>query len=318
LIKSIITLANQTAEKNELKPYYYLATNGVLSIKNAQWISKNFQKIGISCDGPGFIQDRQRPRQNHLGSSRYVEQTVSIIRDAGAQFAVRVTVTPDSLFYMEEIAEYICTVLKPDEIHIEPIYYGGRAQKINNYLFSPSEAHNFLENYFNAQRIATKHGIPWLTSGSRLEDIHGPYCNTLRNVLNLIPGGCATACFKASTIEECISKDMVVGSSTKNMTGDDYFEINHNKVQKINKNILDSSNSTKCADCFNKYHCVRTCPDRCLLEKTENSDTSEFRCFFQKLLSTRIILESANHFMNEDFFKQDIIGGAVSSIQQSP
>lgn len=314
LIDEIIALANQLSEIEGLDPFYYIATNGVLSIKNAQWLASHFHKIGLSCDGPDFIQDKQRPRLNRSGSSRFVERTAAIIRDSGSRFTVRVTLTPEYFLYQEEIADYICRILKPDEIHVEPLYDGGRARGSMN--FTSSHISLFIEHYLKARHVAQEQGIPWLSSGSRPEEIHGPYCNTLRSVLNLIPGGIATACFKTSTSEDAFFKNLVVGcvDDTKNNS---QFNIDQNHIRELNRNILASSIPTRCADCFNQYHCVQGCPDCCHLDEKGGPPENDFRCSFQKALATHIIFETIKKMSDQSRLDQDAIGGIVTSKDQT-
>ncbi len=127
LVQDIIACADQVAKHENLHRFYYLATNGMLSIKNAQWLAQHFDLVGLSCDGPDRIQDKQRSHLRGIRSSELVRRTASIFRDAGIRFCVRVTLTPASFLYQEEIADYICRTLRPSEIHVEPLYAGGRA-----------------------------------------------------------------------------------------------------------------------------------------------------------------------------------------------
>jgi sulfatase maturation enzyme AslB (radical SAM superfamily) len=309
LIDDILTLANQLSEEAGLTTFFYIATNGILSIKKAQWVANRFNMIGLSCDGPAFIQDKQRSRLDGSGSSVLIERTASIIKDSGKKFSVRVTLTPDSFLFQEEIADYICRILKPDEIHVEPVYDGGRAGNFSN--FNSSHTSIFIEKYLKAQRIAREYGIPWLSSGSRPKEIHGPYCNVFRNVLNLLPGGTATACFKTSTSKETIDKKLVIGR-TKSVNGNTQFDIDQNHILELRKNILASPIQNKCKDCFNQYHCVNECPNLCLLDNQVYSFENDFRCSFQKLLGTNVIFESLKKIIATERNNQDVIGGLVT------
>jgi sulfatase maturation enzyme AslB (radical SAM superfamily) len=310
LIQSTISLTNQLSEQAGLSTFYYLATNGILSKQRAQWIAKHMNLIGLSCDGPSFIQDKQRPHPNGTGSSGLVERTASIFQDSGTRFSVRVTLTPESFIHQEEIADYICRILKPIEIHVEPLYLGGRAGPQMH--LDSSYTSKFAEKYLRARQIAGEYGIPWLSSGSRPEEIHGPYCNVLKSVLNLIPGGIATACFKTSTIEEANNSGMSIGHA-KRINSIGQFELDQNHIHELKNHIRTTPKWNMCKECFNQYHCAKSCPDQCIFDEKEYSTENDFRCAFQKILGTNAIFESLKKIMHLNQTDQDIVGGLATS-----
>lgn len=65
--------------------------------------------------------------------------------------------------------------------------------------------------FLDGQSTAQKYGVSWLTSGSRPDEIHGPFCQVFRNVLNLTPDGSATACFKSNRTVELESLGLQLG-----------------------------------------------------------------------------------------------------------
>lgn len=123
IAERILDGIDQMAVSSGMPILHYVATNGVMSIQKAEWMVDRFEMIGISCDGPDFIQNYNRPLLNGKNTSKYIEQTTRIAREAGKRLHIRVTLTPDSFEYQPDIAEYICQILKPDEIHVEAVYY---------------------------------------------------------------------------------------------------------------------------------------------------------------------------------------------------
>lgn len=281
--------------------FRYVATNGVLSEAKARWLAHRFDLVGLSCDGPANIQNRQRPRWGGGDTSPIVERTARILHEAGCRFQVRTTITSAILDRQAEIAAYICQQLLPEEIHFEPVYIGGRINTENELL--TDQAGEFITNFLEARAVAREYGVVLMNSGSRLGSIHGPYCHVFRHVINLVPGGVATGCFKATNTVQAEKKGVVVGSLNRE-TG--RFEINHFRVKALCQQL--DITPPECATCFNRYHCVRGCPDVCPLDdRLSRRNTSlrpNFRCRVQKTLTYTFLREIA-----DDLWSTSLTGG---------
>ena len=130
-----------------------------------------------------------------------------------------------------------------------------------------------------------------MTSGSRPDVIHGPYCNVFRHTLNLVPGGVATACFKVTDVAHVEAKGATIGALNRETRR---FEIDHARVRELRRRL--AAIPAKCATCFNRYHCVRECPDQCPLDEDTVSGSAPepgFRCRMQKALAYAILRETA-------------------------
>lgn len=276
--------------------FRYLATNGVMPSTTAQTIASRFDLIGLSCDGPDSIQVAQRPLWGGQSSTPQVENTAKIMHERGTPLHVRVTLTADSLSHQVEIAHYLCQQIRPAEIHVEPVYAGGRADSTLPF----AQANLFVEQFWRAQAVAHEYGIPWLTSGSRPQEIHGPYCQVLRQVLNLIPGDVATACFKTSRTSEAREAEVQIGQ----LQADNSFGLDQSQVKWL-RSLL-APVPERCRGCFNQYHCGRDCPDFCSLT-SQPTPASTFRCQVQKQL-TQTYLETVAHRAWHRSDHQSLIG----------
>jgi len=287
LLQTMVKAVDGVATKAGLKQYRYIATNGVMSQGVANYLTKNFDLVGLSCDGPEDIQDCQRPLVKSGKSSRFVKRTASILNEEGKSLSVRTTITRKTMRRQEEIADYILRELKPDEIHFEPVY---RARTEG---FRPEDAQEFVEHFRKAKDLASGQGVKLSFSGSRLHTIHGPYCNVFRNVLNLVPGQKATACFAEVNIFP--DERYMIGKRRGRC-----FEIDWGKLQKLK--IALSRSPKSCKFCFNHYHCVRTCPDECVgdaynIEQKGYNET--FRCQVQLFMAAQQILSCAKLIIDE-------------------
>lgn len=292
-VETALDVVAQAAGEFNLRLFRYIATNGVMSGRKAKWLTERFDEIGLSCDGPADIQACQRPLHNGNGSTSYVERTARIVRESGKALVVRATITPQSFTRQAEIAEYLCKELKPREIHVEPVYLGGRTADGN--VFSVEQAEAYVDEFFKARWVAGQYGIPWLTSGSRPTEIHGPYCNHIRNVVTLTPFGQATACFKSITPDELSDQGVNIGWLNKTSGR---FMFDDARIRSLRRRL--GNDPPRCKTCLNRYHCVRGCPDHCVLGDPANAPLAEFRCRIQKLMMDKYLWEQVEHVSPEN------------------
>ncbi len=253
----------------------YLATNGVMSERVARAVAERFDLIGLSCDGPEPVQATQRPLRSMHSSTPFVESTADVIHEVGTPLHVRTTVLPETYQFLADITEYLCRRLRPAQLAVEPIYIGGRATRAA--CPTLDDAVPMAEAFLEAEAIARSHGVRWETSGSRLGEVHGAYCNVFRNVLNLVPGGAATACFKTQDTVSTMEQGVAIGAPSPDRRR---FVLNEARVDAL-RAALDPRPG--CDGCFNRFHCVRTCPDQCPVAGPVTRDS--FRCRFQQAMT---------------------------------
>jgi len=281
----------EVASRHGVEMYRYVATNGAMSEDKARWMAHRFDLVGLSCDGPADIQDRQRPLWGGGCSSQVVERTAHVLREEGRAFHARTTITAATLHRQAEIADYLCQQLSPDEIHFEPVYVGGRTTSVTG--LGAHQAGAFVAGLMEAREIARRYGILLTTSGSRPGEIHGPYCHVFRSVLNLVPGGVATACFKVTEAAQVEAKGAAIGAFDGEAGR---FQVDYSHVHELRQQL--DVYLPECADCFNRFHCVRECPDLCPLDgdvrQNRNVWKPGFRCHAQKALAHAILREAAD------------------------
>jgi uncharacterized protein len=289
-VDSAMALLEEVASTHGVDIFRYVATNGVMSEEKARWLAQRFDLIGLSCDGPPDIQNRQRPLWGGRDSTQVVERTAHILREEGCRLHGRTTITGATLHRQVEITDYICQQFSPEEIHFEPVYVGGRTSTAAGLVVH--QAGEFVTHFLEAREVARQHGVLLMSSGSRPGSIHGPYCHVFRSVLNLVPGNLATACFKISDANQVIEREAAIGTLNRHTRR---FEIDYPRVQELWQQL--DVFFPECADCFNRYHCARECPDRCPLDDAHQSNSSSepgFRCWVQKALSYATLRETAD------------------------
>jgi len=152
---------------------------------------------------------------------------------------------------------------------------------------APDQVEKFIMPFLEARETARRYGVAWVNSGSRPAEIHGPYCNVLRDVINLAPGNVATACLKLSRADQIRQSSLSIGES------DPFgqFTLDLTQIERIRQSLLNKL--PECTACFNRFHCVRACPDYCPLDEPVN--VSSFRCATQRLLTLITVQEMATH-----------------------
>ncbi len=265
--KSISTIAKQ----HNLQTFNYIATNGCLSEDKINWLSKNMDLIGISCDGPEAIQQKQRT--NKSIKCPPIEKVCNRIIKNGGNFDVRVTITQDTILKQLEITEFLIDKCKAKNIRIEPMYLASK----NGFIEKDAEV--FLENFLKAQKYAKKNGANLSYAGIRIEEQHGAYCDILRNTIRLTSDGLARNCF-------CFMNDkpeLIFGKYDKT-TSDFKLNLNINELKAKASRI-----PMECNSCLNIFHCSRGCPDYCIFDEEQNVKLNKFRCRLHQLLTVNKI-----------------------------
>jgi uncharacterized protein len=303
LISRVLDELEPMAASSGVPIFRYLATNGVLPPARARGLARRFDAIGISCDGPERWQTMQRPTWSGDPSTPFVERSAAIVRGAGTPLHIRVTVTSKTLRHQAAITRYVCERLAPDEVHVEPLYVGGRAQPET--ALQPGQAAAFVEGLLEARQVAAGFGVPLRTSGSRIGELHGPYCNLFKDVLQLVPGGVATACFKTSDARE----SQALGATIGRLDGD-ALTLDSGRIASLRRLLGDRPDS--CGTCFNRFHCARGCPDSCPLEPAAR--LSPFRCEVQRLLAQHALDDLADAMWQGRNPRDDVVGQEVSPL----
>lgn|GEM_PF-1500420 len=261
----------------------FLATNGVIPEDKAAWLAREMDEVEISCDGPPDIQDRQRPLANGGRSSLFVERTARILREAGGRFVVRATVTPETVGRQTDIVSYLRGVLGATEMRFEPVYGLRRSKQP---VFRPEHAGWFVGEFLRAQRRARDLHCDLTYAGARLDEIHGPYCDVLRNVLHLLPDGSATPCFFDTDGNETAERSRIGHFDAA--CGE--YLLDWERIASHRKAAAELPPA--CVDCLTAYHCAGDCPERCRVTGAPG-ETPSFRCLIQKRLAEAWILEAA-------------------------
>jgi uncharacterized protein len=286
LLQRARKVAGTVAAEAGVGLWSYIATHGVLAKDRVRWLAGHFDLIGISCDGPPDMQNANRPSAAGRATAATVERTARTLRDLDADYAVRATITPDAVERQTEIVEYLCDRLFARALRFEPVYDGRRAP---GRYFRPEDAERFVASFLRARTAARERGCDLELSAVQLDELHGPFCNPLREVLQLTPDGTASACFLSVGGDDGADAPMLIGRLDP-VSG--AFRIDGERVAAQRRQA--ARIPARCRRCHNLYHCSRDCPDVCLLTESPAPEPGGgFRCRVQMLLGRRQIFELA-------------------------
>jgi len=285
-IDRVQSYLREIKDKQNIPVFRYLATNGFISGERARWLARSVDMVGLSCDGPSYIQISQRPtrKKSKYDSSFCIEQTGKILRDAGIPVQIRVTLTRQTFTQQVEICDYLLNEFLPQSIHVEPVYSGGNSR--SDYYLREEDIEKFTACYVEAKSLALHKGSNWELSGTRLNDIHMAYCNQFRQVLQLIPGEIVVACFKTVGHQQSGRSDRKIGWYEPIM---DHIVLDEEKICTLRNEYIIPE---KCDDCFIKFQCTHNCPNGCPMDDYQESN---FLCKLNQKISSADLLR----FMSE-------------------
>lgn len=278
LIEALQPELRKAADAYGIPLFRYIATNGVMTEERARWLARSVDLAGISMDGPPDLQSVQRPFRGSGGdATSIILRTARILRENGVPLHVRVTLTGASALRQAEICRYLCENVFPRVVGVEPVYLGGRAD--SSMLIRNENLDGLIESFFEARAEAQRYGAVWQVSGARPSEIHGPYCNVFRQVLQLVPEGVASACFKDVSAAGTCERGTAIGLFNGDLRLDD---------ERVNALRAAFSRPRECEACFLGYHCAYNCPNACLLKDERSSDVL---CQMLKRIFSRRLIE---------------------------
>jgi len=272
----VLDVVEDVAEREKVPCHFHLSTHGQIPLKTAEAVGKRFQTICLSCDGPPEIHLSQRSHPKNPGSMDRLIACSRLWTEMGVRLSVRSTVTPLSVTQQEEMVQSHHELLGVSEMRFEPVYGASHGPKEG--LFSPKDADRYVSSFLGASRLADRLGCELTTSGVRLDELHGPYCSVLSQVLHVNPDGRWSGCFfeTEGTLNPQETEKM---DQWRRMTG----------------RIPD-----RCKECINLFHCARGCPDWCLREKRpRHQGSARFRCLVNQKLTRHWLLEAAEETIPE-------------------
>jgi len=121
--------AREKAAELQLELRSSVATNGVLSGPQIDWIVAHVGGVSLSCDGLPTVHDECRRTASGSGSSARVIHTLRRFDEAKFPYGIRLTVTAEHIGTLADSVEFLSSEFHPSSIQIEPVYLLGRGRE---------------------------------------------------------------------------------------------------------------------------------------------------------------------------------------------
>lgn len=128
LMKRCVEYIRQQTKLKGLTAHIDAGLNGIMNVRNAEWIAKNLDGATFSLDGLPEFQNIHRPLSNGRNSFDKVSATLKYMDLQKFNYGIRATVTQKSLGKLAESVDFICKNFEAKgDIQVEPFFEAGRA-----------------------------------------------------------------------------------------------------------------------------------------------------------------------------------------------
>ena len=263
-VQTCIDYARVLCDQHQLSLRLVAATNGCLDESTMEWIGDTFDGLSLSCDGPDFIQNTQRPFPNGAGSWEVLSRNVKKLQNRKTQFGVRVTLTDQSAPYAGDIVRFFAEQWNVYDIHFEPLYQRGRARTS---AFNAPTTEQFVTAFKDAYSVSQSLNARLQYSGTRLGEIHSSFCEVDGQSFSVTPDGYVTACFEITDSQKEGADVFLYG---KYEPGTDTFVFDKKKREHLRN--LNLETKSFCKHCFCRWNCAGDCPAKCPQVQTKGID----------------------------------------------
>ena len=271
-IRKIVAYAEGRCAREGLTLAAFSATNGILSVKQLEWIVQHFVNLNISFDGLPRVQDYHRPLANGKGSFEFVDRTLRFLDEHHFRYGIRSTISSYNVDLMEESLDFIGQNYRVKAVHFEPLFYCGRCKTDSG--LSP-DLERFSRNFQSCQKKSASYQIALTYSGCKIENLTSSFCGVSCDNFSVTPDGYVTTCYEVTSREEPKSDTFFIGTIGQEGT----LDIDEQKRRFLHSLTVD--HLAYCQDCFAKWHCGGECAakledqgytgprgnDRCLLNR---------------------------------------------------
>ncbi|MDP3000840.1 MAG: radical SAM protein [Bryobacterales bacterium] len=257
-----------------------VATNGVFSDKQIDWIVGNLSGANVSFDGLPAMHDSHRKTKTGAGSSAKVMHTLRRFDESRFAYGVRITVMADHIATLPEAVDFIYSEFRPSGILIEPVYHLGRGRQTVS-----AETEDFVTAFRAARERARRHGRMIAFSAARADSLTIHYCGLSQDSFCLAPDGEATGCYEVWSKSSRWAKLFFIGEPS----GQEGYKFDLPVVDHLRSQTV--LNRPFCQGCFAKWHCGGDCYHKALELNAGGEFRGAGRCHITRELTKDRILE---------------------------
>ena len=273
--------ARECASRQGVRLSVSLATNGMLSDQQIEWVVGNIDGATLSFDGLPAIHDRNRVTVAGKATSGRVMHTMKRFDEAGFRYGVRATVLADQVEQFPESVEFICANFQVRNIQVEPVYQLGRGEATES-----ASAGAFVESFRAALARAEKYDRKLRFSGARLGSVSNHFCSATCDSFCLSPDGNVTSCFEAFSEEAPLASMFFYGRPGPDPAT---YEFDHQVLALLRARGVE--NRAYCRECFAKWTCAGDCLYKVLTSSGGGEPNAAGRCQIIRELTKDLILK---------------------------
>ena len=273
--------ASRRAAERKLELRSSVATNGILSDAQADWIVTHLGGASLSCDGLPEVHDRCRLTISGKGSSERVLRTLRRFDEARFNYGIRLTVTAENIGRLPESVEFLSSDFHPASIQIEPVYLLGRGSGAVS-----AESDAFIEAYREAAERAARRGRRVLFSGARVGTLTNHFCGVSRDSFCLSADGNVTACFEAFEEGNTWAGVFFYGRPAEHGAG---YVFDQSVLEGLRSQAVERREH--CRGCFAKWSCGGDCYYKWMATTGGGEFNGSVRCHVIQELTKDQILE---------------------------
>lgn len=278
-LTAVVERARALARSRGQRARFQIATNGLLTGKQLDWIMDRFDGMTVSLDGPPDIHDAQRPRSDGRGSHAAVMRTLARLDGRGFAYGIRATITAASVDRLTEIVNFVTTRTRCRNLQLEPVFLCGRCDDAR---VEAAPVDRFVERFQAASLAAEARGLRIHYSGLRLDLLTPQFCQACGDSFCVTPEGDVTSCYEVSSPDDPRAAAFFFGRFVPERP---MFEFDPDRLAGLRGRTVDRV--SHCRDCFCKYHCAGDCPAKA----SPASDLTDFidsgRCTINRELQWR-------------------------------
>jgi uncharacterized protein len=286
VLTSSFYYAQERCKAEKLRLNSNLVSNGIMTMKKAQWIINNIQDIAISVDGPPEIQNKQRPFQNGKGSFDKVATTIDLFNKNKKRFTIRLTATEFSEGKLSQVIGFLIKRFHPSTICIEPLFVCGRCETSG---CKPPMDDHFINEMIEVYELGKKNKVPIFYSGNRISGLFSRFCGAQGSNFFITPRGDVTACLEISDRNDPRADFFMYG---KYDSSEGQFKFDNDKYMRLVGSQVQSLVS--CKDCFAKWHCGGDCLSKTPDFSQVSNQRNAYRCKINKTLIRDTLIKTMN------------------------